>query len=126
MFRDDITASAKKNINFRKVLYTTPKSQVVLMSLWPNEDIGEETHPKIDQIFFCAAGRGESVISHKPKDFGVGDIVVVPAGTLHNIKNTGKGSLKLITIYTPPAHPDGTTNLTKEIADKDDKPYKGA
>jgi mannose-6-phosphate isomerase-like protein (cupin superfamily) len=116
MFQSNIKKLAKDNTFFRKVLYTGKQSQLVLMSLKPGEDIGEETHDKIDQIFYFVEGDGESVIEGKARPFREHEAVFVPAGTRHNIKNTGKEPLQLFTIYAPPAHPDGTIHKLKADA----------
>jgi mannose-6-phosphate isomerase-like protein (cupin superfamily) len=117
-FQINIEKEAKENNFFRKVLYTGKNTQLVLMSLAPGEDIGEETHNTIDQIFYFVQGQGESIIKGEAKPFSVGDIVFVPAGTLHNFRNTGIDSLKLFTTYSPPNHPDKTVHETKEDAEK--------
>ena len=118
MFQNNMKKLAKENTNFREVVYTGKHSQLVLMSLQPGEDIGDETHAAIDQIFDFVDGEGEAVIDGTRQPFKEHDMVVVPAGTRHNIKNTGKGSLKFYTIYAPPAHPDGTRHSTKAEAEK--------
>lgn len=124
MFHTDIKKIAKENINFRKVVCTGRHSQVVLMTLRPGEDIGEEVHDTIDQIFSFIGGTGEAVIEHIPQPVKEHDLVFVPAGTLHNIKNTGRESLKLYTIYSPPAHRDGTIHRTKADALKAEPGYE--
>jgi mannose-6-phosphate isomerase-like protein (cupin superfamily) len=98
MFQSNAKKLAKENINFRKVVYSGKHSQVVLMSLKPGEDIGEETHPTIDQIFDFVDGEGEAVIDGRPRPFKEHDMVFVTAGTLHNIKNTSNEPLKFYTI----------------------------
>lgn len=108
-----------QNSYFRQVLYTGPKSQLVVMSLKPGEEIGAEVHPDVDQFFRFEAGEGKVVVGegeeHPVKD---GDAIVIPAGTEHNVINTSESEdLKLYTIYTPPNHPDGTIHKTKEEAD---------
>ncbi|MEM3526481.1 MAG: cupin domain-containing protein [Candidatus Jordarchaeaceae archaeon] len=113
----DIEKETKKNTDFRRVLYTGKHSQLVLMSLNPGEEIGEETHDDVDQFFRFEEGEGKVVIDgveHRVKD---GAAVVVPAGAKHNVINTSKKSkLKLYTIYSPPEHQDGTVHHTKEEA----------
>ncbi len=116
MFADNYKAMARENANFRQVLHTGKYSQVVAMSLPPGGDIGEETHQTTDQIFLIADGEGEAIVGSETREIEKKDLVFVPAGTLHNIKNTGDENLKLITIYAPPAHPDGTIHATKEEA----------
>ncbi|MEK6924454.1 MAG: cupin domain-containing protein [Candidatus Micrarchaeota archaeon] len=108
---------AEGNRDFRRVLYTGKHSQLVLMSLAPGEEIGEETHPHIDQFFRFEQGEGIVVIDgveHAVRD-GFGTIV--PAGALHNVINTSTTApLKLYTIYSPPEHQDGTVRRTKQDA----------
>ena len=125
MFQYNVKKLAKENTNFRKVLFTGKYSQLVLMSLKPGEDIGEETHATIDQIFHIVVGDGEAVIAGQPQPFKEHDMLIVPAGTLHNIKNTDKESLKLYTIYAPPTHADGTIHQTKADALKEEAAYHG-
>jgi mannose-6-phosphate isomerase-like protein (cupin superfamily) len=111
------------NDNFRKVLYTSKYSQLVLMSLKPGEEIGEEVHQDIDQFFRFESGEGKVVIDgveHAVKDDFA---VIVPAGANHNVVNTSSDKpLKLYTIYSPPEHKDGIIHQTKEeaMADEDD------
>lgn len=109
----DILTKSKQNTNFRQVLTTGPHVQVVLMSIAPSEDIGEETHPDNDQVLLLVSGRGKAVLEHDESDYAAGDLVLVPAGTLHNFINTGTEPLKIITTYSPPHHPDGTIHKTK-------------
>ena len=116
-YTEDVLRLAQTNENFRQVLFTTERSQLVLMSLKPGEEIGEEVHEGIDQLLAFAAGRGEAVIEGDHSPVHAGSVVVVPGGTRHNFVNTGGTPLKLITIYTPPEHPDGTVHRTKEEAD---------
>jgi mannose-6-phosphate isomerase-like protein (cupin superfamily) len=116
-FHDNIKELAKENTNFRKVLYTGKYSQLVIMSIPPGGDIGEETHDDVDQVLFFVKGEGEAVINGEVKPVEKGQAVYVPAGTLHNFKNTGSEDLKLYTVYSPPEHPDGTIHKTKEEAE---------
>lgn len=105
------------NTNFRKVLYTAPHSQLVLMSLKPSEDIGMEVHPDNDQFIRIDAGHGQAVIDGETFDLADGSAVVVPAGSQHNIINLSETEdLKLYTIYSPAHHPDGTIHVTKAEA----------
>lgn len=117
-YTEDILRLARENENFRQVLFTTERSQLVLMSLKPNEEIGEEVHEGTDQVLAFAGGEGEAVIEGNRSPVGAGTVVVVPGGTRHNFVNTGTTSLKLVTVYTPPEHPDGTTHRTKKEADE--------
>jgi mannose-6-phosphate isomerase-like protein (cupin superfamily) len=105
------------NSNFRQVLFTAPHSQLVLMSLLPNEEIGMEVHPENDQFFRFETGEGKVVIAGVEYPVKDGDAVVVPAGTQHNVINTSATTpLKLYTIYSPAHHPDGTIHKTKAEA----------
>lgn len=106
------------NTNFRQVLFTGLKSQLVLMALKPGEEIGMEVHEDHDQFFRFESGEGKVIINGE--EFGVsdGDAVVVPAGAKHNVINTSTTEpLKLYTIYSPPEHADGTVHKTKAEAE---------
>jgi mannose-6-phosphate isomerase-like protein (cupin superfamily) len=103
----------KRNEYFRKVVLTGKKSQLVLMSLLPGEDIGEETHPDIDQLFFLEEGKAELIMDGKPILLEEHDVALVPAGMKHNLRNPGKKPIKLYTIYSPPAHPAGELQKSK-------------
>lgn len=116
-FQANIKNLARENTFFRKVIYTGKYSQLVLMSIPIEEEIGEETHKTVDQTFFFVNGSGEAILEGKSKSIVRGDVVFVPAGILHNFKNTGDDDLKLYTIYSPPNHPDGTIHKTKEEAE---------
>jgi len=109
------------NNNFRQVLFTGPHSQLVLMSLNPNEDIGMEVHSNVDQFFRVEKGEGKVVMNKEEQLIKDGSAIVVPAGTEHNIINTSSDScLKLYTIYTPPQHKDGVVHKTKTEAEADE------
>lgn len=120
MYHVNIKEMTKENSNFREVLYTGPHSQLVVMSLNKGEEIGEEIHEKIDQIFFVMDGLGEADVGEERIRIEEDDVVFVPAGTKHNIKNDGEKDLKLYTIYSPPAHKDGTLELTKKDAEEEE------
>jgi len=117
-YTEDVVRLARENENFRQVLYTTERSQLVLMSLNPGEEIGEEVHEEIDQVLAFADGEGVAVIEGERSPVRTGTVVIVPGGTRHNFINTGSAPLKLVTVYTPPEHPDGTVHRTKEKADE--------
>lgn len=102
-----------KNEYFRRVLFTAPHSQLVLMCLQPGEEIGAEVHDDHDQFFRFEAGEGKVFVGEHLYDVKDGDAVVVPAGLNHNVINTGVKPLKLYTIYSPAEHPDGTVHVTK-------------
>ncbi|KKQ77956.1 MAG: cupin [Candidatus Zambryskibacteria bacterium RIFCSPLOWO2_01_FULL_39_39] len=108
-----------ENDNFRKVLNTTEKSQLVVMSLLPGEDIGEEVHD-VDQFIRLEEGEGKAVLNGEEFDIEDDWAIVVPAGARHNIINTGEKEMKLYTIYTPPEHKDGTVHPTKADAIADE------
>ena len=117
-----------KNKNFRQVLYTAPHCQLVLMSLEPGEEIGLETHAKVDQFFRFESGTGKAFIDGKEYAIVNGTAIIVPAGLKHNIVNIGKEHLKMYTIYSPAHHIDGRVNATKADAlnDKEDEAFGNA
>ncbi|KKP75099.1 MAG: hypothetical protein UR73_C0035G0002 [candidate division WS6 bacterium GW2011_GWF1_35_23] len=114
---DNIEDKTEGNSNFRTVLYTGSHMQLVVMSLKPLEDIGEEVHNDVDQFFRFESGEGKVVIDGVESIVGEDMVAIVPAGSLHNIINTSETEdLKLYTIYSPANHPDGTVHVTKEEA----------
>lgn len=114
-----------QNENFRKVLYTAKNSQLVVMSLKPGEDIGEETH-QLDQFIRCETGQGKAFLNDVPHVIIDGFAVLVPAGTKHNIVNTSQDKpLKLYTVYSPPNHRDGVVHKTKAQAEADEEHFDG-
>lgn len=116
-FHTDIEADTLSNTNFRKVLFTGAHSQLVLMTLQPSEDIGMEVHANVDQFFRFEAGEGKAILDGEEVIFKANDVVIVPAGTNHNIINTSTTEpLKLYTIYSPANHPAGTVHATKADA----------
>jgi len=113
-FAANIEQDSEKNTNFRKVLHTTEKSQLVLMSLKPNEEIGMEAHNDGDQFIRVESGTGKSIMNGKERDFSTGDAVVVGQGTEHNIINTSDTDrMQLYVVYSPPQHEDGTIDKNK-------------
>ena len=114
--QDSIREQARDNKDFRRVAATGPFSQIVLMCLKPGEAIGEEVHDDTDQIFLVAKGEGEAVLADAPRRLEKGDLLLVPAGTRHDIRNTGDKRLRLVTIYSPPHHAPGTVHGTREEA----------
>jgi mannose-6-phosphate isomerase-like protein (cupin superfamily) len=116
-YSTDIEQATLDNGHFRHVLFTGPKSQLVLMALQPGEEIGKETHPDTDQFIRVEAGEGKAVIDGQEFRLHDGSAVVIPAGAEHNVTNTGSTPLKLYTIYSPPEHPDGTIHHTKAEAE---------
>lgn len=123
-FVKDIEDLAIINDNFRRVLYTAKHCQLVVMSLRPNEEIGAETH-KLDQFLRVEQGTGEAVLDGIRTAIGPGFAILVPAGTNHNIINTGSISLKLYTLYAPPNHRDGVVHHTRADATADSEHFDG-
>jgi mannose-6-phosphate isomerase-like protein (cupin superfamily) len=121
-FVTNIEKDTKDNKNFRKVLYTGKNSQLVLMSLNPREEIGEEVHEDTDQFFRVDAGSGKVVINDKETKIENGSAVVVPQGAKHNVI-AGEEGLKIYTIYSPPHHTDKVIHKTKEDAEADTKDH---
>jgi len=113
-----IKQRALDNTYFRQVLETGANTQIVIMSIPPGGEIGEEVHDKEDQVLYFVAGSGEAILEGETQSIEEGDIVLVHKGTRHNFKNTGLEDLKIITTYSPPHHPEGTVHKTKEEADK--------
>jgi mannose-6-phosphate isomerase-like protein (cupin superfamily) len=116
-----------ENEHFREVLFTAPHSQLVVMTLQPGEEIGMERHEDGDQFVRVEAGEGEAVLDGRRHTLRDGSAVVVPAGVEHNFVNTSKSQpLRLYTIYSPPAHPDGTIHRTKAEADEYERTHHAA
>jgi mannose-6-phosphate isomerase-like protein (cupin superfamily) len=112
-----IVELAKANDEFRKVILTGENTQVVLMAIPEGEEIGAETHEGHDQVLIFVAGRGTARIGDSEVEVGPGDLSFVASGTYHNFINTGKGALKLYTMYSPPEHEAGTEHETKAEAE---------
>ena len=112
-----IATEAEKSPDFRRVLWTGEHSQLVIMTIPPGGEIGEEVHEDIDQILTFVSGTGKAIVSGSEKNVAQGDLVVVPAGKKHNFLNTGPNPLILYTVYGPPEHADGAVHKTKEEAD---------
>lgn len=125
-FKTNIENDTIENKNFRKVIYTAKKLQLVLMSLKAGEDIGEETHKDADQFFRFERGSGKCIIDGHEYRVKQGDVIVVPAGAKHNIINTNKEEeLKLYTLYGPPQHKDGIVRSTKQEAEAKKEAFDG-
>lgn len=125
-YKDNIEKLTLENVNFRQVLYTGPHSQLVLMALQPNEEIGMETHNDNDQFFRFESGQGKVIIDGNEYEVADGDAVVVPAGAQHNVINaSGSEMLKLYTIYSPAHHKDGITRTTKAEAAANEAEFDG-
>jgi len=125
-FVDNIETLTEGNENFRKVLYTGKHSQLVLMALKPNEEIGMETHPDNDQFFRFEKGTGKVIIDGNESEVSDGFAVIVPAGAEHNVINmSDSDELKLYTIYSPAHHQDGVIRATKAEAEADSPEFDG-
>ncbi len=123
-FVQDIETLAVANDEFRRVLYTAGHCQLVLMAIPPGGEIGAEVHT-LDQFFRVEAGAGEAVLDGVRSVIRAGFAVLVPAGTDHNIVNTGRGPLKLYTLYAPPNHRDGIVHHTRADAEADGEHFDG-
>lgn len=125
-FHSNIEKDTLENSNFRKVLYSGKHSQLVLMSLKPNEEIGMEVHADNDQFFRFEKGIGRVIIDGNEYDVSDGSAIVVPASAQHNVINvSGSEDLKLYTIYSPAHHQDGVIRLTKAEAEADGPEFDG-
>lgn len=125
-FHTNIGNDVKNNENFRKVLYTGKRSQLVLMTLKPNEEIGMETHHDNDQFFRFEEGEGKAIIDGNEYILTAEDVIVVPVGAEHNIINTsGSAPLKLYTVYSPAHHKDGVMRATRAEAEADSPEFDG-
>ena len=113
----DILAAAWANDAFRRVVLTGEHEQVVVMTIPPGGEIGDEVHPTTDQVLAFVDGRAEARLDGEESQVGPNDLVFVRAGTRHNFISIGELPLRLITIYAPPAHAPGTVHQTKAEAD---------
>lgn len=118
-YHTNIRTQTEENKNFRHVLFTGPKSQLVVMSIPPGGEVGRETHRYTEQTLFFVSGTGEAELDGEKFPIVPGDVVVVTAGTQHNFRNTGTEDLKIYTVYAPPNHIDGRIHKTKIDADAD-------
>lgn len=123
-FCGNIEELTLENNNFRKVIYTTKNSQLVLMSLKPNEDIGEEVHD-VDQFFRIEKGYGKVIIDDNVYEVKEDFVIIVPAGAKHNVINESNEEMKIYTLYMPPHHKDGIIHHTKEEALNDEEHFDG-
>ncbi len=122
----DIERATLEGNDFRRVLFTGPQSQLVIMTLQPGEEIGTERHEGHDQFIRVEAGEGEALLDGERHPLSDGVAVVVPAGTEHNVVNTSASEpLRLYTIYSPAEHPDGTVHQTKAEADEYERSHHG-
>jgi mannose-6-phosphate isomerase-like protein (cupin superfamily) len=115
--RVDILDAARSNDAFRREVLTGEHEQVVVMTIPPGGEIGEEVHPDTDQVLVFVDGRAEAVLDAESSEVGPNDLVFVRAGTRHNFLNRDDRPLRLITIYAPPQHAPGTVHQTKADAD---------
>lgn len=115
--RVDIVQAARDNDAFRREVITGQHEQVVVMTIPPGGEIGEEVHDDTDQVLAFVDGEGEAILDGETSAIGPNDLVFVRAGTRHNFVNTGSQPLRLLTIYAPPEHEPGTVHQTKEEAD---------
>ena len=118
-FVENIEQLTLDNTDFRRVLYTGKHLQLVLMTLQPGDDIGEEVHDGHDQFFRIESGKGEVLIDGTRHAVEDDDAVIVPAGARHNVTNTGAAPLKLYTLYAPPEHKDGVVHPAKADANEE-------
>ena len=119
-FNIDIIEATKKNTYFRQVLSTGRNAQVVVMSIPPGGEIGEEVHEHVDQVLAFVAGEGAAIMDGVESHVGPDHLVHVPAGVRHNVVNRGSFPLRLYTVYAPPQHADGTIHRTKAEAEADE------
>lgn len=124
-FVDDIEDLTEENTDFRRVIYTGKSLQLVLMSIEPGSEIGEEVHDDGDQFFRVEEGKGEIWIDGQRSEIESDSAMFVPGGARHNVVNTGDKPLKLYTLYAPPEHLDGTVHATKADADASHEHFDG-
>jgi mannose-6-phosphate isomerase-like protein (cupin superfamily) len=117
LIAEDIIRIARENDDFRREVATGERSQVVVMTIPPGGEIGEEVHEGIDQILLFVEGEAEAIVGGERRTVGADELALVPAGTRHNFVNRGDGPLRLVTVYSPPEHEPGTVHRTKEEAD---------
>ena len=118
-YHANVAQEARDNDNYRRVLFTGDKSQLVVMSIAPGEDIGQETHARVEQTIVCVSGSGRLSLNGVESNFGPGDVVVITPGTKHDVRNVGTAPLKLYTIYVPPNHIDQRVQATRADAEAD-------
>lgn len=118
-FHSHISKIVAENEDFRRVIFTGNKSQLVAMSIPPGGEVGAETHHHVEQTLYVQSGTGEGTFDEETFPVGAGDVLVVTPGTFHNVKNTGNEPLKIMTVYAPPNHIDGRVHHTKADADAD-------
>ena len=125
-YKTNIEKDTLDNNNFRKVLYTSKHIQLVLMTLRPGEEIGEEVHGENDQFFRIEVGHGKCIIDDNEYEIKDGDAIVIPTGSKHNIINVDTHTeLKMYTLYAPPHHKDGILRPTKKEAEENEAEFDG-
>jgi len=118
-FSINIEEKTLQNAYFREVLHTTARTQLVVMTLQPGEEIGQEKHEGHDQFIRVEAGEGTAILDGERHALEDGTALVIPAGTEHNVINTSTSEpMRLYTLYAPPEHPDGTIHRNKAEADE--------
>ncbi len=124
-YQTNILKNTADNTNFRTVLFTGKKSQLVVMDIKPGEEIGLETHDNVEQSLFFMSGTAKAILDGVESVVNAGDVVVVTPGTAHNFINTGTETLKVYTIYAPANHIDGRVHKTpaEAIADQEDEDF---
>ena len=124
-FITNIEEKARQNTNFREVVYTGKLTQLVVMSIAPGTDVGEEVHPRVEQTLYIVSGVCDVVLDNKLSQVSTGSVVIVTPGTLHNFINKGSDDVKIITTYSPPNHLPGRIHSTLDdaIADEEDEAY---
>lgn len=120
----NIEKETKENTDYRRVLYTAENTQLVVMSLEPGDEIGNEVH-ELDQFIRVEEGEAKAVLNNGDNEYKLEDdfALIIPSGTWHNVVNTGDKPLKLYTLYSPPEHKDGTVHATK--ADEKEEHFDG-
>lgn len=120
----DLFRATEANTDYRRVLFTGARSQLVVMSIPPGESIGKERHPHVEQTIVVLSGSGEVVLDGQRTNVGGGDVIVVTPNTEHDLVNTGKTPLQLFTTYVPPNHIDGRVHKTKADAERDEADHR--
>jgi mannose-6-phosphate isomerase-like protein (cupin superfamily) len=114
----DIEQLALDNDDYRRVVSTTRETQLVVMSLSPRQEIGKESHASTTQFIRIEQGRGVAYLGSRQIRLHAGSFVMIPAGTIHNIKNTQSDRpMKLYTLYSPPHHRPGLVQTNKPTTD---------
>jgi mannose-6-phosphate isomerase-like protein (cupin superfamily) len=113
----DIVQLARGNDAFRREIATGEHSQIVAMTIPPGGEIGEEVHEENDQLLVFVDGQADAVLDARTSKVGPNDLVLVPVGARHHLRNTGHDPLRLVTVYAPPEHAPGTVHQTKAEAD---------